>query len=335
MASSEPGTVCGQRERTEAVEPHAGRAKRARGEQLMASDKLHDPEDPVSSALKKIAAHIGKPHKFVKASCLLRHLLDNNVVDKAHRDDFVCAIAAAFVDKARICDPLLRKEYKKLVQSYQQHMEALSKLQRAQLQVYAILGGLQNELFTDDSFVFNKVINRIKEHISQLPEASAEGHMPSSQEHCMTGLTTALQDPVAVDESDPFGLNGLLLQTAKKPQHCQTSSAARLLSERREAVLQCVLTAKSLHKIAWAKTSIELLIEHLHEERRRFAGANLDVIAELHLFVKSQRAARKLGGGKDDRTEFERARDVWSQATVSHRGKIGGAGDHKTEAWLG
>lgn len=36
-----------------------------------------------------------------------------------------------------------------------------------------------------------------------------------------------------------------------------------------------------------------------------------------------------------DTTAFERARAEWSQATVSHRGKVGAGGDRGAEQWLG
>jgi hypothetical protein len=46
----------------------------------------------------------------------------------------------------------------KLVHSLDKRAEQLfSRAQRGQLEVYRIVGFLQNEMHTDDSFVFNKV----------------------------------------------------------------------------------------------------------------------------------------------------------------------------------
>ena len=44
---------------------------------------------------------------------------------------------------------------------------------------------------------------------------------------------------------------------------------------RREAVVQCLLTARGQHKHAWARTGIELLIEHCHEHRARWVEIKL------------------------------------------------------------
>ena len=43
-----------------------------------------------------------------------------------------------------------------------------------QLDVYGLWGVLRGQLLTDDSFVFNKVLNRIKESIQHLPDATEE-----------------------------------------------------------------------------------------------------------------------------------------------------------------
>jgi hypothetical protein len=36
-----------------------------------------------------------------------------------------------------------------------------------------------------------------------------------------------------------------------------------------------------------------------------------------------------------DVTSFEAARKEWGAAAVSHRGNVGGGGDHGSEVWLG
>ncbi len=46
--------------------------------------------------------------------------------------------------------------------------------EKAQLDVYGIWAVLRNQLHTDDSFVFNRVVGRIKESVSHLPEATPE-----------------------------------------------------------------------------------------------------------------------------------------------------------------
>ena len=53
-------------------------------------------------------------------------------------------------------------------------MQVFSQRQKGQLDVYGLWGVLRGQLLTDDSFVFNKVLNRIKESIQHLSDAAEE-----------------------------------------------------------------------------------------------------------------------------------------------------------------
>lgn len=67
-------------------------------------------------------------------------------------------LQAAFSDFDNASEPSLRRDYMKLCYSLDKRTEVLfSRLQRAQLEMYHIVGWTQNEMHTDDSFVFNKV----------------------------------------------------------------------------------------------------------------------------------------------------------------------------------
>lgn len=100
------------------------------------------------------------------------------------------------------------------------------------------------------------------------------------------------------------------------------------------------LSAKTLHKVTWARTSVELFIEAAWGKRACFVAQQRAQLDELHAFVVQASAARRSGaaargaGGKE-MTTFERARAEWGQATVSARGKVGSGGDAAANAWLG
>ncbi len=53
-------------------------------------------------------------------------------------------------------------------------VQLFSQRQKGQLDVYGLWGVLRGQLLTDDSFVFNKVLKRIKESVQHLPDATAE-----------------------------------------------------------------------------------------------------------------------------------------------------------------
>lgn len=110
---------------------------------------LPPPSQQISQALAKIANHIGNSSKFSKASQLLRQLMD--AIDKSHRNEFFHAITRAFSNPDHCIDPLLRKDYVRLLKAVNIRSEVLSKQQRAQLEVYNTWGLLRNELFTGQS----------------------------------------------------------------------------------------------------------------------------------------------------------------------------------------
>lgn len=57
-------------------------------------------------------------------------------------DDFFAAVKAAFTHPEHCIDPLLRKDYVRLMKAVNLRSEVFSKQQRAQLEVYSILVGI-------------------------------------------------------------------------------------------------------------------------------------------------------------------------------------------------
>ena len=50
-------------------------------------------------------------------------------------------------------------------------LQIFSAREKLQLDVYGLLAFLRNQLQTDDSFILNRVLSRVKESIQKLPEA--------------------------------------------------------------------------------------------------------------------------------------------------------------------
>eukprot|EP00798_Chlamydomonas_sp_ICE-L_P016519 gene16519-22746_t len=111
-------------------------------------------------------------------------------------------------------------------------------------------------------------------------------------------------------ELDPFGLDSLLGGPAKagkeppvppppppEPPVLPSSTSAWSVHEvacmKRAAVLECLHTAKTYHKHAWARTGVELLVEHCHEQKQHFVSAHQSQIEDLMTWVRQQRALRK------------------------------------------
>ena len=365
-------------------------------------DTLVGPNDQLGQALAKITSHISKPTKFAKASALLRQLLDTGTIDKDHRHQLFLAIKAAFSDPCQAIEPTLRKEYRRLMTAVNEHAQVLSKAERAQLAVYSTWALTQNELFTDDSFMFNKVVAKLKSSISELqpadeeleaaarrlsgeeplsPEPSGQSILPlktkpagasdpfgldslfqeQQQPSTSSAAAAAGEDKKVGDESDPFGLDSFLQteqqqkeqQDDNPPAASAAATAAAAAKQKslawspaeqqvmlRQALLDCLSTAKTQHQLAWAQTSVELLMEHAFQQKDRFCSNQRQQLLELMNFVKAARVARRTGRGAgaakgSEMTAFERARAEWGSAAISVRKGLGSGGDAKSNNWLG
>lgn len=338
------------------------------------ADEAGGPNDQVAAALRKIAGHIGHPKKFSKASQLLRELLAQGAVRPAHGPLLFSALKAAMRDPAQAADPLLAREYSKLFTAASKMADVFTIREKNQLDVYGTWAVLRTSLATtDDSFAFNKVVARLKSLVEELPEANEEDEEHQRRLQASAGAADPVLEaydarvaeasgaaqqpaaagpaaPAAVDvEADPFGLDALLEQqaaaeaaaAAKKRQapKSATWSSGEVVHQRRAALLDCLDTAKASYRHMWARTSVDLLVEHYHQQRSRFTASQRARIDDLMGFVRDQRRLRKLGpSAKEvnrDTTSFERARAEWSRTDVSHRGKVGSGGDHRAENWLG
>ena len=67
------------------------------------------------------------------------------------------AVRSAFVEPDRCAEPLLRREYMKLIGAVAGRPDLFGKAEKAHLDVYRVIGHVQNEMGTDDNFQFNKV----------------------------------------------------------------------------------------------------------------------------------------------------------------------------------
>ena len=79
----------------------------------------------MAAALRKIAAHISQPKKFVKAAELLRQLFsqEGTLRHAEHGPLVFSALKAAMRDPQQAHDPLLAREYSKLFTAASKHAE--------------------------------------------------------------------------------------------------------------------------------------------------------------------------------------------------------------------
>ncbi|CAL8464520.1 g4055 [Coccomyxa elongata] len=318
-----------------------------------ASQDAQQGADQVQAALEKILSHISNPKKFKKASPLLRELLGQGVVTKAHSNLLFEALKGAMRDPTLAVDPTQTIEFQKLFTVASKHAELFSMRQKGQLDVFGLWGVLRGQLLTDDSFVYNRVLSRIKDSIQHLPEATedddeallrvkerlqeeANGAGSSGKDTAPQAAAPPAEDP----EADPFGLEQIIQKAeAPKRERAAVWSSRESLAMKRDALLDCLDTARSRYGLAWARTSTDIAIQDLHNNRTKFCKSQQPRIDQLWRFVQDQRLRRKQGPSakeaRRDTTSFEAARAEWGKATLSVRGAVGGGGDHRSEVWLG
>lgn len=163
---------------------------------------------------------------------------------------------------------------------------------------------------TDDSFEFSRTIQQVRLLINDLSSIS-----PAERDRLQGIKLENLFSKSVWDDVD-------------------------LAIARRLAVIDCLVATKSTYKRAWASTAIDMLIEMALSNKDKFLDMpTFPKLEQLFHFIKEQKLARSTGSSRvaqdGESTAFDRARKEWSRASLSHRGKIGSGGDHKSEAWLG
>jgi hypothetical protein len=310
--------------------------------------------DPILAALHRITSHIANPKKFTKASELLRQLLTQSpsaldVSNRRHGNAvFTALVASMEEDPSKSNDPLLAREYSKLFTVASKRPELFTPAQRAQLDIYGLWAVVLNQLLTtDDSFMFSKTVNTIKEMISELPvlefpeqveeeeKAFVSPYEVGEKNKNFSAVAPAAREDGELEEKE----------VDKDDDNTRVWSEVAIIGHRRAALTSCIQSGKECYKNLWARTSIDLLVEHASKHaqhsNQHFLPSQCAVIEEMVAFVREQKVARKTkggsggGGGGGDVTAFDRARADWGKSTLSSRGGVGSGGDHKSEAWLG
>jgi hypothetical protein len=297
-------------------------------------------DDLILGALRRIASHISNPTKFDKANVLLRKVMESaeSLDSGLHSTQLFETIRAAFSRPAMVADAVNRRDFMKLVASISALVEKqeafFSKAELAHLDVYRLMGHVQGELGTDDSFQFAKSLAKLKEEVDDLQEATEE------DSQALTRLSSEESGP-----SSCWQAAGCAQPTPDPLGEVRSSawSTVEVSCMKREALLSITeLTLKHVHhKMAWSRTGIELLVEHMHTRKAVFCwGSQQARVEELMGWVRQERWQRKRGpSAKEinrDSSAFDRDRKAWGeQGWISKNGKVGAGGDAKASGWLG
>ncbi|KAF7142518.1 hypothetical protein RHSIM_Rhsim05G0175400 [Rhododendron simsii] len=128
------------------------------GKRLRFKTTTDASETQVIEAMQKIASHIVNPSKFGKASKLAIQLIQAGSVTTGTSDYFFSILESAMSSPTACNDTSVRADYHALFSAAEDAVECLSKKQRNQFTVWMIRAVVANDLFTDDSFVWGKVL---------------------------------------------------------------------------------------------------------------------------------------------------------------------------------
>ena len=123
---------------------------------------------------------------------------------------------------------------------------------------------------SDDSFAFNRIINGIKQQISDLP--LIEGPEQEAEEE-------------AALRGDDDGTR----------QEQEEWTEVEVVAQRRAALVSCVEGGRGCYGRAWARTSLDMLVEHAAQHSQtRFLPGQRERIEVLVRWVRDQKTARKV-----------------------------------------
>lgn len=245
-----------------------------------------DGRDEIIEAAPRLAQHIASSAKFTKVAAMAYTLLDGGRVTSANAAAFFAVLEAGF-DRSRVRDKPLRVAYKRLYGAALLKADLFGPAAQPVLRRWAVQILAQGELFTDDTFQFNRAAKQVREALHGLP--------------C---IYPALE---------PAGATHL-------PE--------RERADWVEPLFDCVETAMTHHKHAWARTTCDLLVSTIVDRRQNFSDAQQAEIQAWNARCKGQKIQRQqeYTAERKDETSYEKKVAEWGAADIAKNAGGGGTG---------
>ena len=154
--------------------PDRKRAKKDRGGSVRFGDECGLTKVTANDALKRIERHISQPAKCFKSCQLLVKLIDGGQLNGETSSNFFKALRSAMADTSLSAQPELRRVYRKLFLKTEANIEEFSEVEQSWIKEYSLLAIVRNELYTDDSFLFNKRCAFVKKQFQLLQSVKVE-----------------------------------------------------------------------------------------------------------------------------------------------------------------
>lgn len=179
----------------------------------------------VTDALARIGKHIGNETKCYKACRLLLKLLEGGQLSRENAPAFFSCLRAGMRDPSLSSLPEHRRVFRKVFLVAEANLDVFSESHRAWIKEYALVAVVRNELYTDDSFVFNKRIKYVRGEFESLGErrkratARDEGFDPELERWHLDALAHCLDAARDVYKSSPWTRTATDLLAATAYEH--------------------------------------------------------------------------------------------------------------------
>ena len=306
------------------------------------TDGARNPERGAAShaeALERLAAHIANPAKFKRASALAAELMRSGELERRHGKSVFALLDAAMTPPSRAADPRTRFEYRDLFAAAERCADegVLNAKHAKRLRgVFLVYVNLVNRAFTDDAFEFARFAKDVADRFDALPPYEPEPVAPEEPDH--------VPEDAAVGEAGAYDAHGNAPSsgasearaTALRMRRAEFAAARedwRVVDETRDALLFAVESARSRYRLAWAQSTVDVLIgkvDALERKCARFGPDQRDRFLRARDAARAERDARRAGAGAGEKSErataFDRDAAAYRNASVSARGGVGGEG---------
>jgi hypothetical protein len=257
------------------------------------ADKAPTPAGPardeVAEGAPRLGEHIKSASKFNKVASMCFALLDAGRVTRANAGPFFSVLEAALENPLRLREQPYRVAYRKLFTAALAKSALFPERAQPTLKLWRLSVLAQLDLFTDDSYQFNRAASQIRE--------------------AMHGL------PCIYKALEPEGT----------PSHLPEEERPRWAT----ALFDCVGAAMAHFKLPWTKTTCDMLVKALVDRRQNLDEAQQAELQEWNALCKGQKVVRQqqhAAGKARELTSYERKEAEWKSADIA-MSKKGGGGD--------
>ena len=305
-------------------------------------DGARNPERGAAShaeALERLTAHIANPAKFKRASALAAELMRSGELERRHGKSVFALLAAAMTPPSRAADPRTRFEYRDLFAAAERCADegVLNAKHAKRLRgVFLVYVNLVNRAFTDDAFEFARFAKDVADRFDALPPYEPEPVAPEEPDHAPEDDAVGEASAYVTHGNAPSSGASEARATALRMRRAEFAAARedwRVVDETRDALLFAVESARSRYRLAWAQSTVDVLIgkvDALERACARFGPDQRDRFLRARDAARAERDARRAGGGAGEKSErataFDRDAAAYRNASVSARGGVGGEG---------